>query len=77
MMPMGLRVPPNWWSVCVLLLAVLFPLAALNSGLRPIPAPQARASAPQTARLPVSFEVNQGQADSRFPFLSRGAGHTL
>src|SRR4051812_46412083 len=31
----------------------------------------------QFARLPLSFEANQGQADSRVKFLSRGAGYTL
>ncbi|HEV2247953.1 MAG TPA: choice-of-anchor D domain-containing protein [Terriglobia bacterium] len=28
-------------------------------------------------RLPISFEANQGQADSRVKFLARGAGYTL
>jgi hypothetical protein len=28
-------------------------------------------------KLPLSFEANQGQADSRFQFVSRGGGYTL
>src|SRR5215216_5388886 len=29
------------------------------------------------ARLPLSFEANQGQTNPRVKFLSRGSGHTL
>jgi hypothetical protein len=29
------------------------------------------------AKLPISFEPNQGQADSQFKFLARGSGYTL
>jgi hypothetical protein len=28
-------------------------------------------------RLPLSFEINRGQADSQVKFLSRGSGYSL
>src|SRR4051812_36188558 len=31
----------------------------------------------QMARVPLAFEANAGQQDSRVKFLSRGAGYTL
>ena len=34
-------------------------------------------SAANYAKLPMSFEPNQGQADSQFKFLARGSGYTL
>jgi uncharacterized repeat protein (TIGR03803 family) len=34
-------------------------------------------SAPDYGKLPLSFEVNQGQVDSRVHFLSRGRGYSL
>src|SRR6185295_14304794 len=33
--------------------------------------------AEQFGRLPLSFEANVGQVDSRVQYLSRGSGHTL
>jgi hypothetical protein len=36
-----------------------------------------RAATESWARLPMQFEANEGQADSRVKFLSRGAGYSL
>src|SRR5689334_15445101 len=66
----------------VLLLA-LAPLTLFASGRLRAAAPGERAplsnSAAATAygKLPLSFEVNQGQTDPRVRFLSRGSGYGL
>ena len=46
------------------------------SSQRPTKAQQARAVAAY-GKLPLGFEANQGQADSRVHFLSRGSGYLL
>lgn len=58
------------------------PRHGLPGATRPAPAPAA--SAVHTARtldtygrLPLSFEVNQGQSDARVRFLARGPGYSL
>ena len=71
-------------SIFFLLLSIL--LAVLNpSGHKPVrvpshlqgvPASKARALKSYAA-LPLSFEVNQGQADRTFGFLARGKGYTI
>lgn len=52
---------------------------APQAGARATQARQAHKSRLQAAyqRLPLSFEANQGQADARVRYLSRGAGYTL
>ena len=53
---------------------------ALTVGIRAAaPVSAARASAARVAyeRLPLAFESNRGQTDSRVKFLARGAGYTL
>ncbi|MCH7604855.1 hypothetical protein IID24_02625, partial [Patescibacteria group bacterium] len=42
-----------------------------------IPVPEEEQTEEMSYRLPLSFEVNHGQADSRVKFLSRGHGYTL
>ena len=45
------------------------------------PATTVKVNKPQVAenygKLPLSFEANQGQSDSRVDFLARGSGYTL
>lgn len=64
-----------------LVVLVLFALAGGLARLGRAPAPRVSRSqsqaAAQLARLPISFEPNRGQADSRVRFLSRGAHSTL
>src|SRR3569833_1111170 len=61
---------------------LLLSLAALSgaAGARHAK-PDRRASGPRRSetygRLPLAFEVNRGQADSRIRFLARGQGFTL
>jgi uncharacterized repeat protein (TIGR01451 family) len=62
------------------------PVAA-SAAKSPLPAPPAQKPAwdeatkkrmlPAIAKIPMSFEVNQGQTDKQVQFLSRGAGYTL
>ncbi|HEX5410279.1 MAG TPA: choice-of-anchor D domain-containing protein [Terriglobia bacterium] len=49
--------------------------AVLGSSIRPFRSPQP--SAADYGKLPLAFEANNGQADSRVKFLSRGAGYML
>ena len=78
----GPRVPVSWWFTALLcLLAVL----AMVAGRPPRLAPSANSAfrtphsalAVSYARLPLSFEVNQGQTDESVKFVSRGSGYTL
>jgi hypothetical protein len=50
----------------------LAPTAAVPSGLAP-----AAKSRQSLARLPLSFEANQGQTDKEVDYLSRGPGYTV
>src|SRR5438445_5465133 len=59
---------------------------AESAKTREAPIPSARAAADEPTRLraneaygkvPLSFEINQGQTDARVKFLSRGAGYNL
>jgi hypothetical protein len=55
--------------------ALALPTATTSSaGISPVTTTQAMRV---FAGLPMSFEANQGQSDSRVQFLSRGAGYTL
>src|SRR5262245_7874789 len=54
------------------------PAAPRQGKLSPHADPQARARVNEAyGKLPLSFESNQGQADKRVKFLSRGSGYTL
>jgi hypothetical protein len=55
----------------------LMPAAAVNDSSRRTPqASQARLLAAY-GKLPLNFELNQGQTDRRVKFLSRGSGYSL
>jgi len=78
----GPRVPVSWWFTALLCLLALL---AMSAGRPPrlagrtkseIRNPQS-AIAVSYARLPLSFEANQGQADEWVKFVSRGPGYTL
>ena len=59
------------------LLSQAQPVATVRTGLSQ-PDPQTRALLKETyGKLPLSFETNQGQADSAVKFLSRGSGYQL
>ena len=71
-------------------LACVSSLSALSQAVVPVPAPTPHShllsSAPEPARatvpanygrLPLSFEANQGQANSQVRFLARGQGYSL
>jgi hypothetical protein len=54
--------------------------ASTGVGLTPSPQPEAEIRAQVNkayGKLPLSFELNQGQSDAEVKFLSRGAGYTL
>jgi hypothetical protein len=60
------------------------PTRQSRAGAKPAPAPLSQPDAATQerltaayGRLPLSFEANQGQADSRVQFLSRGKGYNL
>jgi hypothetical protein len=55
------------------LLVVLLSCAALDVRAQEVPARMQE----MRARLPLSFEANKGQTDSRVKFLARGPGYTL
>ena len=70
--------------VYCLLFSVLLKTWPTNNGpWRPAPTAQVKAQAAQKpavqnyGSLPLTFEVNRGQTDSRVKFLSRGSGYTL
>jgi len=62
-----------------LVLTGLWPLCATAAGGTPVRAEVESPSrwAALYARLPLSFEVNQGQTDQQVKFLSRGSGYML
>ncbi len=67
-------------SIIVPLLLLVFPAhvgtAAKRANTRPVDEAKQRAAA-SYGKLPLSFEINQGQTDPRVKFLSRGNGYTL
>ena len=67
-------------SIIVPLLLLVFPAhigtAAKRANTRPVEEVKQRAAA-SYGKLPLSFEINQGQTDPRVKFLSRGSGYTL
>jgi hypothetical protein len=72
--------------VCGLFVLVMLPRPqppalsprAAHPSLRPLPTGQNRAHAVGNfGRLPLSFEINQGQTDPQVKFLSRDRGYTL
>src|SRR5215471_3525207 len=77
------------WSALFVLIVIgsvilLLPLSPRRSGSQPFDLgfpedSSATAITPrmQRADLPLYFEANQGQTDTRVKFLSRGAGYTL
>jgi hypothetical protein len=81
------RLTPLFLLSVLLLLAVpsrQAPARQTGAGTKISLAPSAQAGAAAQARLntaygqlPLSFEANQGQADSRVQFLSRGKGYSL
>jgi hypothetical protein len=64
-----------------LIAAVGLAAAALVLTIRPgsaePSAPYSIASGAISAKLPLAFEPNRGQADSRVSFLARGAGYSI
>jgi hypothetical protein len=72
----------SWWSTALLCLLALL---AMVAGRPPRLAPSANSAfrtphsalAVTYARLPLSFEANQGQTDESVKFVSRGPGYTL
>src|ERR1019366_6626 len=77
------------FAAIILIVALLSALAwkverVFNPSLSVLAAAHAAAPVPSSARLaadygklPISFEVNQGQTDKPVQFLARGAGYTL
>jgi sugar lactone lactonase YvrE len=67
-------------SIILPLILLVFPArigtAAERAKTGPVDATKGRAAATYV-KLPLSFEVNQGQTDPRVKFLSRGSGYTL
>jgi sugar lactone lactonase YvrE len=67
-------------SIIVPLLLLVFPVhvgtAAKRANTRPVEEVKQRAAA-SYGKLPLSFEINQGQTDPRVKFLSRASGYTL
>ena len=67
-------------SIIVPLLLLVFPArigtAAKRANARAVDEVKQR-SAASYGKLPLSFEINQGQTDPRVKFLSRGGGYTL
>lgn len=61
------------------LVGLAAPLLASGGSAVPSPAGAAPPGGPiaEYARLPLSFELNQGQTDRRVKFLARGEGYTL
>src|ERR1700750_3095135 len=57
-----------WTSIC---LPAAHPASTQTSVVKP------QNTATDYGRLPLSFEANQGQTDSRVKFLSRGQGYSL
>jgi hypothetical protein len=51
--------------------------ALLQDSLPPLDGAAQAAVSSAYGKLPLSFEINQGQTDSQVKFLSRGSGHTL
>jgi sugar lactone lactonase YvrE len=74
----------SFWSLLISiilpLLLLVFPVhigtAARRARTRPVDEVKQR-PAVSYAKLPLSFEINQGQTDPRVKFLSRGSGYTL
>jgi hypothetical protein len=61
-------------SVAAIAAVALTAAACMSSTARSSTMPRPEAV---TARLPIVFEPNRGQADARFDFVSRGEGYTL
>ena len=74
---MGSRLPRRACSVCrrLTLAAVVVVVAATTS--RPVASTTSVAPRRLAGNVPLSFEANQGQSDSRVKFLARGHGYTL
>src|SRR5690348_15766058 len=74
---------PNPLTLRFVLLLALAPLTLFASGRLRAAAPGERAPLSNSAaatvygKLPLSFEVNQGQTTKQVKFLSRGAGYAL
>jgi len=72
----------SWWSAALLCLLALL---AMSAGHPPRLAGRTKSAIrnPKSAievsyaRLPLSFEANQGQTDEQVKFVSRGSGYTL
>jgi hypothetical protein len=53
------------------------PLGINNAAIREASAINPQQAVDAYGRLPLSFEANQGQTNSRVKFLTRGSGHLL
>ena len=49
----------------------------MNDSLRGTPQASQARMLEAYGKLPLSFEINEGQTDSRVKFLSRGSGYSL
>ena len=78
MVQFGLNLSPQWKRLVLNALIVSAMLLGQVRDNRPKPLlPGKHAIASQYAELPLSFEVNQGQADASVKFLSRTSGATI
>jgi hypothetical protein len=66
-----------WGKPCVHALAARWNTRRASAAPRPAMAPDKSRQNDLYARLPLSFEKNQGQTDARVKFLSRGEGYAL
>src|SRR5579872_7202062 len=72
---MGWRERSHWGAFGLSLTAII--LLQGCDILFTVPGPHPRAQTAGLAALPLTFEANVGQADSRYPFAARGPGYRL
>jgi hypothetical protein len=75
--PFGLIGPRRAWVFWLSLILLFAPRLEHDPGSLLIAAEAARSTQSFSAKLPLSFEPNLGQADPRVKFLARGPGYTL
>lgn len=82
-MSFTIRRPLDWAALAAtaLILGIMIPSAASPDGTARAAAetrhPATSAAAARFAKVPLSFEPNQGQADPRVKYLAHGPGYTL
>jgi hypothetical protein len=82
-MSLTIHRPLDWAALAAtaLILGIMIPSAASPDGPARVAAETRHratsAAAPRFAKLPLSFEPNQGQADPRVKYLAHGPGYTL